>query len=152
MAKLQHPNIIPLFDAGEHQGVPYLFYAYIEGQTLEQLLKQEKSLPLVRSAEIACGVLEGLDYAHTQGVAHLDIKPANIMIAASGTPVGDVVAAVRELRPAFPVLLVSGYDTMRMVDNVLALGRVRFLRKPFTREELFAVLADVVRPNPGAQA
>ena len=69
-----------------------------------------------------------------------------------GTPVGDVVAAVRELRPAFPVLLVSGYDTMRMVDNVLALGRVRFLRKPFTREELFAVLADVVRPNPGAQA
>ena len=86
VAKLQHPNIIPLFDAGEHQGVPYLVYAYIEGQTLEQLLKQEKSLPLVRSAEIACGVLEGLDYAHTQGVAHLDIKPANIMIAASGTP------------------------------------------------------------------
>jgi len=63
-----------------------------------------------------------------------------------------LTAAVRELRPAFPVLLVSGYDTMRMVDNVLALGRVRFLRKPFTREELFAVLADVVRPNPGAQA
>ena len=86
VAKLQHPNIIPLFDAGEHQSVPYLVYAYIEGQTLEQLLKQEKSLPLVRSAEIASGVLEGLAYAHGQGVAHLDIKPANIMIAASGTP------------------------------------------------------------------
>ena len=86
VAKLQHPNIIPLFDAGEHQGIPYLVYAYIEGQTLEQQLKREEPLPLVRSAEIACGVLEGLAYAHAQGVAHLDIKPANIMIAANGTP------------------------------------------------------------------
>jgi two-component system cell cycle sensor histidine kinase/response regulator CckA len=69
-----------------------------------------------------------------------------------GTPVGDVVAAIRERRPDFAVLLVSGYDTMRMMDSVLALGRVRFLRKPFTREELFAALADVVRPGPTAQA
>ncbi|HZW24698.1 MAG TPA: protein kinase [Gallionella sp.] len=86
VAKLQHPNIIPLFDAGEHQGVPYLVYAYIEGQTLEQLLQKERALPLVRSAEIVCGVLEGLAYAHGQGVVHLDIKPANVMIAASGIP------------------------------------------------------------------
>ncbi len=86
VGKLQHPNIIPLFDAGEHQGVPYLVYAYVEGQTLEQLLKKEKSLPLVRAAEIACGVLEGLDYAHTRDIAHLDIKPANIMITAAGAP------------------------------------------------------------------
>jgi serine/threonine protein kinase len=86
VAKLQHPNIIPLFDVGEHQGAPYLVYSYVEGQTLEQLLKQEKSLPLVQSAEIACGVLEGLVYAHAKGIAHLDIKPANIMIAASDTP------------------------------------------------------------------
>ena len=86
VAKLQHPNIIALFDAGEHQGVPYLVYAYIEGQTLEQLLQKDGTLPLVRSAEIACGVLEGLTYAHAQGIAHLDIKPANVMISASDTP------------------------------------------------------------------
>ncbi|MCK9200115.1 MAG: protein kinase [Gallionella sp.] len=86
VAKLQHPNIIPLFDVGEHQSVPYLVYAYIEGKTLEQVLKQEKDLSLVQSAEIACGVLEGLAYAHAQNITHLDIKPANIMIAASGTP------------------------------------------------------------------
>ncbi|OGS93074.1 MAG: serine/threonine protein kinase [Gallionellales bacterium GWA2_59_43] len=86
VAKLQHPNIIPLFDAGEQQGAPYLVYAYIEGQTLEQLLKKEESLPLVQSAEIICGVLDGLAYAHAKGIAHLDIKPANIMIAANDTP------------------------------------------------------------------
>lgn len=86
VSKLQHPNIIALYDSGEHQGSPYLVYAYIEGKTLAQLLKQEEILPFVRAAEIACGVLEGLAYAHSQGVSHLDVKPANVMISSSGTP------------------------------------------------------------------
>lgn len=86
VSKLQHPNIITLYDSGENQGSPYLVYAYIEGKTLAQLLKQEKTLPFVRAAEIACGVLEGLAYAHAQGVSHLDVKPANVMIAESGIP------------------------------------------------------------------
>ncbi|HEU0282837.1 MAG TPA: HDOD domain-containing protein, partial [Gallionella sp.] len=86
VSKLQHPNIITLYDYGEYQGAPYLVYAYIDGKTLAQLLKQEKALPFMRAAEIACGVLEGLAYAHSQGISHLDMKPANIMIAKSGTP------------------------------------------------------------------
>jgi signal transduction histidine kinase/CheY-like chemotaxis protein len=61
-----------------------------------------------------------------------------------GTPVGDVVAEARSRDPRFPVLLISGYDTMRMVDGILALGGVRFLRKPFTREELHGALADLL--------
>jgi len=86
VSKLQHPNIITLYDYGEDQGAPYLVYAYIEGKTLAQLLKQEKTLPFARAAEIAAGVLEGLAYAHAQGISHLDMKPANIMIAKSGAP------------------------------------------------------------------
>ena len=86
VSKLQHPNIITLYDYGEHEGAPYLVYAYVEGKTLAQLLKQEKSLPLALAAEITCGVLEGLAYAHSQGISHLDMKPANIMIARNGTP------------------------------------------------------------------
>lgn len=84
VSKLQHPNIITLHDAGDHNGTPYLVYAYIEGKTLAQVLKEEKTLPFARAAEIACDALEGLSSAHSQGVAHLDIKPANIMIAKSG--------------------------------------------------------------------
>lgn len=84
VSKLQHPNIITLHDAGENQGTPYLIYAYIEGRTLAQVLKQEKTLPQVRAAEIICGVLEGLAYAHAQGVCHLDMKPANVMISNTG--------------------------------------------------------------------
>ncbi|MFZ3018707.1 MAG: HDOD domain-containing protein [Gallionella sp.] len=84
VSKLTHPNIIALYDAGEHNGTPYLVYAYIEGKTLAQVLKEQKTLPSARAAEIACDTLRGLTYAHEQGVSHLDIKPANIMIAKSG--------------------------------------------------------------------
>lgn len=86
VSKLQHPNIIALYDTGEHQGTPYLVYAYVDGSTLAQLLKQKNTLPFVQAAEIACGVLECLAYAHSQGVAHLDVKPANVMITSSGIP------------------------------------------------------------------
>lgn len=86
VSKLQHPNIIALHDSGEHEGSPYLVYAYIEGKTLAQLLKQEKKLSFVRAAEIARGVLDGLAYAHSQGVCHLDVKPANVMITTNGMP------------------------------------------------------------------
>jgi len=86
VSKLQHPNIITLYDSGEDQEAPYLVYAYVEGKTLAQLLKQEKAVPFARAAEIAVGVLEGLAYAHAQGISHLDMKPANIMIGKNGTP------------------------------------------------------------------
>ncbi|HEX5337773.1 MAG TPA: protein kinase, partial [Gallionella sp.] len=84
VSKLQHPNIITLFDAGEHDAKPYLVYAFIEGKTLAQVLTEEKKLPLARAAEIASDALRGLVYAHEQGISHLDIKPANIMIAKNG--------------------------------------------------------------------
>lgn len=85
-SSLQHPNIVTLYDAGEHDHMPYLVYAYVEGSTLAQLINQKGTLPLVQAAQIASGVLDGLVCAHAQGVMHLDIKPANIMIAADGHP------------------------------------------------------------------
>jgi signal transduction histidine kinase len=80
---------------------------------------------------------------------HLAAQPDRFRIAVldvvmPGTPVAEIVAAVREQRRSFPILLISGYDTMHMVDAVLAMGGVRFLRKPFTREELFAALSDLL--------
>lgn len=85
-SKLQHPNIVTLYDAIVHENVPYLVYAYIDGHSLADLLKQETMLSLARAAQITCGVLEGLGYAHQNKVMHLDIKPANVMLAASDTP------------------------------------------------------------------
>lgn len=70
-------------------------------------------------------------------------RAAILDVVMEGTPVGDVVAGIRTQRPRFPVVLVSGYDTQRYVDGVLALGGVRFLRKPIQREDLFATLRDL---------
>lgn len=86
VSNLQHPNIVTLYDAGEHDDMPYLVYAYVEGSTLAQLIEREGVLPLVQAAQIASGVLDALISAHAQGVMHLDIKPANIMIAADRHP------------------------------------------------------------------
>lgn len=85
-SNLQHPNIVTLYDVSEHEGMPYLVYAYVKGLTLAQLIQQEGTLPLTQAVKIACGVLEALVHANAHGVMHLDIKPANIMINDSGQP------------------------------------------------------------------
>src|SRR5512141_1912350 len=63
VSKLQHPNIVPLYDAGEQEGEPYLVYAYIDGGTLATMLK-DGALPQVKAVEIACALLEALEAAH----------------------------------------------------------------------------------------
>lgn len=85
-SKFQHQNIVTLHDAGEHEGVPYLVYAYIEGETLAQMLRRTGMLTTAHAARLMAGVLDGLDYAHRQGVMHLDIKPANVIVATNGQP------------------------------------------------------------------
>lgn len=98
--------------------------------------------------------LEALDVdSGTVARAHLAARPdrfraAILDVVMSGTPVAEVVAAIRAVRPRFPLLLVSGLATPRLVDGLLALGGVGFLRKPFTREELFASLRDLFTVEP----
>ena len=84
VSNLQHPNIIPLYDLGSDEGAPYLVYAYIEGETLAHLLKRSGALSMAASARIVADVLDALSSAHGQGIMHLDIKPANVMISSSG--------------------------------------------------------------------
>ena len=85
-SKFQHPNIVTLYDAGEHEGVPYLVYAFIEGETLAKILKRSGMLSLAHAARLMAGVLDGLAYAHQHGVMHLDVKPANVIVAPNGQP------------------------------------------------------------------
>lgn len=84
VSNLQHPNIIPLYDLGSDEGAPYLVYAYIAGETLAQSLKRSGALSMGVSARIVADVLDALSSAHGQGIMHLDIKPANVMISSSG--------------------------------------------------------------------
>lgn len=80
VAKLDHPNIVPIYDFDEERGMPYLVMRYIDGKTLKTILR-EGAMPVGRALSIIRPVAEGLAYAHEQGILHRDIKPSNIIIA-----------------------------------------------------------------------
>src|SRR6185312_10321771 len=81
---LNHPNIVTIYDAQEIEGTFYIAMEYIQGQTLQEMLKQGK-LSVGTTIDVVRQVCRGLDYAHARGIVHRDIKPANIMIEADGT-------------------------------------------------------------------
>ena len=85
VARLEHPNIIPVYDFADFAGQPYLVMKFIEGETLKTRLKQS---PLALSEKLALleKVAEALEYAHAQGILHRDIKPSNIMLDRWATP------------------------------------------------------------------
>ena len=83
VAKLTHPQIVPIYDFSEHEGMSYLVMRFIEGRTLKAVLK-EGPLSLDRVLETLEPAGEALAYAHEQGVLHRDIKPSNFIITAEG--------------------------------------------------------------------
>ena len=80
VAKLDHPNIVPIYDFAQDADTPYLVMRYVEGKTLKAILR-EGPIPTERVFSIIRPALDGLAYAHAQGVLHRDIKPSNIMVA-----------------------------------------------------------------------
>lgn len=84
VSKLQHPNVVALYDAFVESRRVGLVFEYVDGETLADLLKREGALTPVRAVELMLGVLDGLASAHAQGIIHRDIKPQNIMLDRSG--------------------------------------------------------------------
>src|SRR5688572_17493421 len=82
--RLRHPNIVTIFDAGEHDGRSYIVLEYVPGETLRSLIRRQAPLPLRRRLELIEGACAGLAHAHRAGVVHLDIKPDNLMLDESG--------------------------------------------------------------------
>ncbi len=96
VSKLRHPNIVPIFDAGEQDGDPYLVFEYVEGSTLAEHLRQTHGLPAPRAIEVMLQILDAVESAHRHGIIHRDLKPSNILLNADGVPrVMDFGIAVR---------------------------------------------------------
>jgi serine/threonine-protein kinase len=83
-ASLNHPNVIPIFDAGESDGMPYIAMRYVEGSDLEQLIGQEGPLSLELAVSIVSQIAAALDCAHSKGLIHRDVKPANVLLEGNG--------------------------------------------------------------------
>ena len=77
--RLQHPNIVTIFDAGEEHDLAYIAMEFLKGQDLTHACGQDRLLPAPTVLSIAARVADALDYAHAHNVVHRDIKPANIM-------------------------------------------------------------------------
>ncbi|MBI5116345.1 protein kinase [Candidatus Poribacteria bacterium] len=80
IAKLNHPNIIQIYDISHEEQLYYYTMEFIEGTPLDEIIYKEGFLPLDRATSIIIQVAKALQYAHSQGIVHRDIKPSNIMI------------------------------------------------------------------------
>jgi serine/threonine protein kinase len=83
-ASLEHPNIVPVYEYGERDGLAYLVMPYISGGTLRDVMEAENKLPLTQVMHYLEQLAAALDFAHERGVIHRDIKPANILLTSDG--------------------------------------------------------------------
>jgi serine/threonine protein kinase len=83
-SRLQHPYILPVYDFGEDDSVPYIVMKLIDGGTLADLIRYKGPLPIRVVARVLTQVADALDHAHDQGVIHRDIKPENILFESNG--------------------------------------------------------------------
>jgi eukaryotic-like serine/threonine-protein kinase len=83
-ASLQHPNIVTVYELGDHSGNPYLVMEYLDGESLDSVISTRRQLSTVEKIDLMIEVCRGLSYAHHRGIVHRDIKPANIMVCQGG--------------------------------------------------------------------
>jgi protein kinase-like protein len=83
-AALSHPGAATIYRIGEEEGAPYIAMEWLEGQTLEEVLRDEGRLPVERAVPLILDLLATLDAAHKSGVVHRDVKPANLVLLADG--------------------------------------------------------------------
>jgi serine/threonine-protein kinase len=160
---LNHPNIVTIYDAGEQDGMFYIAMEFIEGTTLQELLMQKQTLPVDEAVQISSDICEGLDYAHSNGIVHRDVKPANIMITAQGAvKIMDfgIAKAGGSMTSTGHVLGTPNYMSPEQVkgkpldgrSDLFSLGVVLYEmltgEKPFVGQNVTTVIYKIVNENP----
>lgn len=167
-ASLSHPNIVTVYDIGQEGGRPFIAMEFIEGESLAQMIERRAELTLTEKLRIAGQMCRGLAHAHSYGVVHRDVKPANLLIAADGTlkvadfglarmrgevtlagltQPGALIGTLHYLSPE----QVSGLDADERSD-IFSVGAV--LHELFTYQRAFesshpsAVLFDILHTDP----
>ena len=165
-ANLSHPNIVPVYDWGEDDGVYFIVMEYIDGRSLSAVLRDPQRLPPNQIAQIGAGVAAALAFAHRHGVVHRDVKPGNILI----TPDGEVkvtdfgiaraVNTEESLTQTGAVMGTAAYfspeqaegKTVDARSDIYSLGVVLYEmavgRPPFSGDSPVAVASKHVRDEP----
>ncbi|HEX9236039.1 MAG TPA: protein kinase, partial [Actinomycetota bacterium] len=118
-ASLEHPNIIPIYDADEAEGVLYIAMRYVEGTDLKALIRSEGPLPPERTMPLMAQVARGLDAAHARGLVHRDVKPGNVLLATGGDQEGAAHCYVCDFGLTKQALSVSGLtETGQFVGTI----------------------------------
>jgi protein kinase-like protein len=80
-ASIEHPNVVPIYAAGEESGVPFIAMRYVSGSDLSRRLADEGRMEAERAAALIAQVADGLDAIHAAGLIHRDVKPANVLLS-----------------------------------------------------------------------
>jgi eukaryotic-like serine/threonine-protein kinase len=166
-ANLDHPNIVPIYEIGQHQGRHYFSMAFIEGSSLTSLVRDKGVvMSFKESASIVQAVANGIQYAHDHGIVHRDLKPENVMIDKHGRPrVTDFGLAKRQqvdsgLTAAGQVMGTPSYmapeqamgkSTIGPAADIYSLGGILYFlltsRPPFLGSNVMETLFQVVQQD-----
>ncbi|MDP9265145.1 MAG: serine/threonine protein kinase [Chloroflexota bacterium] len=86
LAQLSHPNIVAVHDVGEVDGLPFIVMEHITGPSLKEHIQHEGPLPVAEAVHLAVRIATGLDFAHSRGIIHADLKPSNVLLDEDGRP------------------------------------------------------------------
>jgi eukaryotic-like serine/threonine-protein kinase len=164
VSALSHPNIVPLYDAGEEGGVSYLVFEYVEGRSLAELIRESGKLEVGRAVEIAIQLARAVAYAHERNVLHRDIKPANVMMTKDGVPrlmdfgiashaaIADADSRVLVGSPSYMAPEYIAEGTYLASSDLYALGVVLYEMlagaPPFVSDESHATVRRIVVEEP----
>ena len=176
-ASVDHPNVIPVFEAGEADGVLFIAMRYVTGFDVRALIERQGKLPPARVVNIVTQVASALDAAHAHGLIHRDVKPANMLLATVGTAtspdhvylsdfgLSKLSVSTQSLTGTGQFLGTIDYMSPEQVEgrpvdgrtDLYALGCAAFEmltgEPPFRREQNLAVMwAQVAAPPPSARS
>ncbi|WP_348945415.1 HDOD domain-containing protein [Chitinibacter sp. FCG-7] len=119
VSRIQHPNIVTLYDAFADHAHPCLVFEYVAGETLADYLRREKKMSPVAAVQMMAAILEGLQAAHAKGVIHRDMKPQNIMLDESRRPrIMDFGVASQRGQHYEGLTGTAGFISPEMINNL----------------------------------